>query len=327
MGDTLEYFLIDSFTKEAYSGNPASVVLLPPSPTYDDSFYLRISREFNLSETAFVAPLPSQQDDLPTYNLRWWTPSIEFPLCGHATLATAWVLFNHVLNKDQRRIRFETPMSGTLWATNVGTVSETKTKIELDFPADSVILSSLASANRTEQEERLHRAMGTLPCNSDRPVLKLLSWAKGRLCWIVEVAVEEGQTLEEVALDVKGFKELGGYVVFTHRSPTSPSSPPTSLHIVSRVLDPFEDVQEDPVTGSAHCALAPFYLAGYSSAIASSPENGPKFPTIFARQGHRSRQGTLEVEWDPRTGRCTLRGEAVQVMRGSLSVPPPRKEW
>ncbi|KAL8280437.1 hypothetical protein RQP46_007085 [Phenoliferia psychrophenolica] len=169
---------------------------------------------------AIVAP--------PHYGLRWFTPMCEFPLCGHATLASAHVLFNTSF-PNAEVIRFET-MSGTLTARKVP-----EGGLELDFPADASVADS---SHRTDElRAKLMQAIGTL--GIDGIENKVRGWAKGGIAWIIEL--DKDVPLASLALDVKGFKELEGYIIFTQ-----PSSDP-AYDIMSRVLDPVESIQEDPV--------------------------------------------------------------------------------
>lgn len=141
---SVPYHLIDAFARERFAGNPAAVVHFSSDDerAHDSQLLLKVAREFNLSETAFLRPLEAVEHEHdareggnpdPRYSLRWFTPSVEFPLCGHATLASAHALFS-TRHPDARRIRFET-MSGTLLAERLQ-----DGRVELDFPADQEIL-------------------------------------------------------------------------------------------------------------------------------------------------------------------------------------------
>jgi len=141
---TVPFHFIDAFTREPFAGNPAAVVHFSADDqrAHDSQLLLKVAREFNLSETAFLRPLEAAERDgeaaeaeasEPRYSLRWFTPSVEFPLCGHATLASAHALFS-TRHPDAARIRFET-MSGTLLAERLQ-----DGRVELDFPADQEIL-------------------------------------------------------------------------------------------------------------------------------------------------------------------------------------------
>lgn len=130
MPRTLAYSVVDAFTSTPFKGNPAAVIILPSDGAIlPDSTQQQIAAEFNLSETAFLVPQTSTQDGGATYGLRWFTPTLEVALCGHATLASARVIFASEAAANINELRFET-LSGTLVAKRVpggGT-------IELDFP-------------------------------------------------------------------------------------------------------------------------------------------------------------------------------------------------
>lgn len=156
------YQLIDAFTREPFSGNPAAVVYLEAddSRVGDATFMLNVAREYNLQETAFLVPLTAQDDgdrSVPRYSLRWFTPVQEFPLCGHATLASAHSLFS-MKHPGATRLRFDT-MSGTLEAEKLA-----DGRIELDFPADVGVLDA---ADKNESESLLAMAKAAIPDSSD----------------------------------------------------------------------------------------------------------------------------------------------------------------
>ena len=117
--DHIRYFVVDAFTDRPFSGNPAAVVPLPSWP--EDAWLQSVAMEMNLSETAFLVA----KDD--GFDLRWFTPSVEVDLCGHATLASAFILFHKDLQKDNSELKFST-RSGTLLATRQ------ENRIQLDFP-------------------------------------------------------------------------------------------------------------------------------------------------------------------------------------------------
>lgn len=151
---TLQYTIEDAFTSTPFRGNPAAVVVLPPSTIITDLLAQSIAAEFNLSETAFVAPRAADgAQHSRTFRLRWFTPKNEVPLCGHATLATARVLFADFTLAPEGSVttlRFET-LSGTLEAQKVSGT----TYIQLEFPAytlTSVDVEELEKVARTVNE-------------------------------------------------------------------------------------------------------------------------------------------------------------------------------
>lgn len=206
-------FLVDAFADVPFSGNPAAVCLLP---TLNDAAWMQsVAMEMQQSETAFVAP---RGED---YDLRWFTPTVEVDLCGHATLATAHILFS--TGRAKGRVRFFT-RSGLL------TASETATGIELDFPAE------LPTA------EPLPFSLESIPT----PV-----WTgRNRMDWVIEVPTED--QVRNLRPDFSELARLGMRgVVVTARS--------KAFDFVSRGFFPNAGINEDSVTGSAHCALAPYW--------------------------------------------------------------------
>lgn len=192
----LPYHVVDAFTSTPFTGNQAAVVLFPASsPVPPDSYHLALAREFNFSETAFLHALPDSTPSAPHYSLRWFTPLVEFPLCGHGTLASAHVLFTELEEAGEVvSVVFETTMSGTLGAKRVAGGG-----IELDFPADVQLLER--SAAEEVRERKVKEAVETLGVAGLGN--KVRGWAKGRLAWIVEL--DKDVPLESLRLNVKGF--------------------------------------------------------------------------------------------------------------------------
>ncbi|GAA5824174.1 hypothetical protein JCM3770_001190 [Rhodotorula araucariae] len=305
---TLPYQLIDAFTSTAFAGNPAAVVHFSAEDprARDAELMLAIAREYNLSETAFLVPLAPTPEDTgvahsPRYSLRWFTPTQEFPLCGHATLASAHALFT-TKHTDAQRLRFET-MSGTLHAARLD-----DGRIELDFPADKEVLQP-----RAGEDEKALLAMVE---QANASVAKAVrGFAIGRLGVVVEL--DPQFDLSHAKIDAKPLAASSRYFIFTQPAHVHF---PESAAVYSRVFDGAEDCPEDPVTGSAHCMLAPYYLSSSSpghGGIVSSPHRTAT--SFLAKQGG-PRQGELAVEWDEAEGRVTLRGRAVTVMEGTLRV-------
>jgi PhzF family phenazine biosynthesis protein len=216
---SLELFQIDAFTDKPFKGNPAAVCILPGPK--DPVWMQDVAREMNLSETAF---LYSNADG---FNLRWFTPTVEEDLCGHATLASAHILWEMGHLKRNEQARFFS-RSGLLTAELKGNW------IELDFPAEPAIPVSIP--------EDLEHALGVAPKNV----------SKNRLDYLVEV------DSEKVVRDLKpDFNRLcqipsRGFII-TSRATTG------DYDFVSRFFAPQEGIPEDPVTGSAHCCLGPFW--------------------------------------------------------------------
>ncbi|GAA6015682.1 hypothetical protein JCM10207_008171 [Rhodosporidiobolus poonsookiae] len=310
----LPYRIIDAFTSSPYSGNPAAVVLFSSaddSRSADPEYMVKVSREFALSETAFLVPqtpvrespvrtaslVPqSSADSTPNYGLRWFTPTVEFPLCGHATLASSHFLFTEQ-HPDATRLQFET-MSGTLYASKLA-----GGRIELDFPADVRTADAVHATEEDKLRGRLQQVDAALAA-------AVVGVARGKLGWIIELS--QDFALEKMEIDPSPLRDLPGYFMFTQSAKTQHAG----YDIYTRVLDPVEADPEDAVTGSAHCMLAPYWLTSASSRL-PNPEQSVQSKTLRAKQGGR-RQGSLEAEWDVEAGRVKLRGSAVTVAEGRL---------
>lgn len=215
----LPLFHVDAFTDRPFAGNPAAVCLLP---SWKANGWLQdVARELNLSETAFLVQIADG------FDLRWFTPKAEVDLCGHATLASAHVLWQQGVVKSGEEIRFST-RSGILKAVRMGDA------IELDFP--------LEPDEPADPPANLLPALGV----SARYV------GKNRFDYVVEV--ESEQVLRQVTPDFKllGMIPCRGVIV------TSRSADP-QFDFASRAFFPRLGVDEDPVCGSAHCCLGPFW--------------------------------------------------------------------
>lgn len=210
-------FQVDAFTSSLFRGNPAAVCIL--DDWIDDLLLQSIAAENNLSETAFIV----KNEDI--FELRWFTPTTEVTLCGHATLAAAFVLFN-VYQHPEESVHFQTRKRGRLTVTSRGDL------LEMDFPAISVFNQS--------PPRGLVRALGIEPLEiygSDEDLLVIL---------------DSEQTVRRVNPD---FNLLGQVdcrgVIITARG--------EKCDFVSRFFGPRVGISEDPVTGSAHCVLTPYW--------------------------------------------------------------------
>jgi len=215
-------FVVDAFTDRAFGGNPAAVCIL--DEPRDDGWRRDVAREMNLSETAF---LEKRADG--SYTLRWFTPAVEVDLCGHATLASAHILWETGEMAAGETARFHT-RSGVLSAVKRGDW------IEMDFPAEP---EKPAAA-----PPELVEALGATPVYTGR----------NRFDYLVEVADE--RIVRELVPDMSRLKKVAMRgVILTSRSST------TGFDFVSRFFAPAVGVDEDPVTGSAHCCLGPYWGA------------------------------------------------------------------
>ena len=267
MPQPVPLYQVDAFTDRPFRGNPAAVCVLDHPA--DESWMQSVAMEMNLSETAFVCPEDRR------YRLRWFTPATEVRLCGHATLASAHILWTTGRVPAGERIEFNT-LSGVL------TVERHGTSITLDFPADT--------ATAIDAPEKLFEALG-IP----KPVAVL----RGRTDIIVRLA-----SATELRLLQPDFRLLGrvpdirGVIV-------TAASDSDDFDFMSRFFAPAVGVDEDPVTGSAHCLLGPYWSAQLGR------------EELRAYQAS-ARGGALRLRM--RGERIHIGGEAVTVSEGILHV-------
>jgi PhzF family phenazine biosynthesis protein len=260
---TVPCFHVDAFASAPFRGNPAAVCLL--ARARPQRWLQAVAAEMNLSETAFVVPRARG------FGLRWFTPRVEVDLCGHATLAAAHVLWHERVAPTATELRFAT-RSGELRATRRGEC------IELDFPARPAL--------PVRPPAGLARALGAQPVAVAKNVDDLL----------VELATADA--VRALTPDLAALRRLPVRgVIATARGDTR------RHHIVSRFFGPAVGVDEDPVTGSAHCALAPWWA--------------PRLGRTTLRAFQASARGG-EVECELVGDRVLLRGAAVTVLRGEL---------
>lgn len=254
---------VDAFADRPFTGNPAAVV--PLEAWLPDDLLQAIAEENNLAETAFTVPATDGKAD---YDLRWFTPTTEVALCGHATLASGSVLL------DGDEIRFRTRKAGIL------TVRRHGNTLELDLPA--TLCSPADDAALTE-------ALGT-------PAEVFASYRGAEATSIVLLADEAA--VRTCAPDMRALRGIELMAIVT-----APADPGRSYEVVSRVFVPAWGVDEDPVTGSAHAALAPFW----------AERLGRERFTAF----QASRRGGL-VECRVEGDRAILGGRCVKVIEGTL---------
>ncbi|VAX24156.1 Phenazine biosynthesis protein PhzF like [hydrothermal vent metagenome] len=260
----VKIFGVDAFTSKPFSGNPAAVCLLTESVT--DDWMQSVAMEMNLSETAFVEKVNDGE-----YNLRWFTPKVEVDLCGHATLASAHILWETGECRADRII-FNTK-SGQL------TAVRSDGHIELDFPQ--------------VQPEPASAPTGLL---EGLGVKESVNVMKAGPDFLVELGFEN-----EIKKLKPDFARLGSIdmrtVVVTARGGD------TDIDFVSRVFAPSAGIDEDPVTGSTHCALGPYW-------------SGKMDKKEFKARQISKRGGEIGVKL--KGGRAILSGKAVTVWAGSL---------
>jgi len=257
-------FQVDAFADRPFAGNPAGVCVLErPAP---EKWMQVVAAEMNVAETAFLV---RREDGV--FDLRWFTPTVEVDLCGHATLASAHILWEEKHISAAVGAHFQTK-SGPLRAWREGPA------IRMDFPSEPVV--------QAEPPASLADALGVS-----------FSYAgKNRMDWLVEVADEEA--VRAVRPELRPLAALGVRgVIVTARSASS------ERDFVSRFFAPAAGVDEDPVTGSAHCALAPYWAAKLGK------------PALVGYQAS-TRGGTVQctVAGD----RVVLGGTAITVLRAKL---------
>jgi predicted PhzF superfamily epimerase YddE/YHI9 len=258
--------VVDAFTDRPFSGNPAAVCVLEAPRS--EPWMQDVAREMNLSETAFLAPRGDG------WSLRWFTPVREVALCGHATLASAHVLWTEDRAAPDSVLRFHTE-SGLLTACRRGDW------IELDFPA--------TPAPETAPPDGLAEALGT----GFRFV------GRSAFDYLVEVDTEE--TVRGLDPNLSALAEVSsrGFLV------TARAGAASGFDFVSRCFFPDLGIPEDPVTGSAHCALGPHWSARLGKTEMLACQASP-------------RGGTVRVRME--NDRVVLGGQAVTVLRSELAA-------
>lgn len=269
---TIPLAVVDAFTDVPFGGNPAAVCLLPDAaPWPSDAWLQNVAREMNLSETAFLKPREGRE-----YELRWFTPAVEVALCGHATLAAAHVLWESEAAKSAQ-LTFSTRKSGPLAALRAASG-----EIELDFPAQP----ATACAAPYGLLDALGAKAGAVARNDDDFLVEVPTAADVRTLTPNFAALAQ--------TDCRG-------VIVTAASDDS------RYDFVSRFFAPRAGVNEDPVTGSAHCCLAVWW--------------GERFgKTELTGFQASERGGAVRVRHDGT--RVKLIGRAVTVTRGELLVRP-----
>jgi len=260
----IRLYQLDAFTDRLFAGNPAAICPLDEWP--EDGTLQAIAAENNLSETAFFVP------EGDGYRLRWFTPHAEVDLCGHATLASAWVLF-HRLDAEGPAVRFET-RSGSL------TVVRRDDDLVMDFPA--------RPAHPKEAPRALVEGVGATPVGV---------YAAPRDYLLLYEREEDVRRLCPDFTRLRGLDRLGVIV----------TAPGNGTDFVSRFFAPSVGVPEDPVTGSAHCTLAPFW----------ADRLGVGEHWMSALQVSR-RGGTLAVR--VRGDRVEIGGTACLYLEGTIEV-------
>lgn len=255
-------YQIDAFTDKLFGGNPAAVIPLDTWP--DDALMQSIALENNLAETAYVVP---EGDD---FRIRWFTPAMEVDLCGHATLAAAYLMFNELAYPDDT-IRFQS-RSGWLYVHRHGTW------LTLDFPADKLSPLEITGAMKR--------------CTT----ANILEAYQGKSDFMF--VLSDQKTVKDSHFDLHSIAALGNRgVIFTSEG--------TGVDFVSRFFAPAYGIPEDPVTGSAHTTLTPYWATRLGKKKLVAKQVSP-------------RGGDLKCELSG--DRVLISGQAVLFMKGELRL-------
>jgi PhzF family phenazine biosynthesis protein len=280
---------VDAFTDEAFSGNPAAVCLLPPPS--NDAWKQALAAEMNLSETCFVERAEGSAraggakvaDGIASdcvFQLRWFTPKAEVPLCGHATLASAHALWEEGIISPTEEIGFDT-LSGRLRA------QLDPDGITLNFPA--------MTAYPSEVPAEVAAAIG----------VRIVAYGESKTKLLVEL--ESEAAVRGLAPDMGAIVRLPKEGVIVTARADAAAAGKKAADFVSRFFAPKLGVAEDPVTGSSHCVLGPWWAEKLGKT------------DFYARQVS-ARGGAMQVRLEK--DRVYLTGRAVTVTRGTLSVEP-----
>lgn len=257
---SMKYFIVEAFTDKLYSGNPAGVCLL--DEWLEPEKMQKIAGENNLPETAFIVKEPEG------WRIRWFTPAFEIDLCGHATLASGFVVLTQ-LEKDADRVYFNS-QSGQLC------VERYNDRFMLDFPSRPPV--------PIEIDPLLEKALGVpvLECHLSRDMI---------------IVVPDAQSVKNMTPDFDIMRQVKGCMGFV------PTAKGDDCDFVSRYFDPNDAIIEDPVTGSAHCTLIPFWKERLGK-------------TQFVARQLSKREGTLYCSDEGE--RVRIAGNAVLYLSGEL---------
>lgn len=260
----LPIYQVDAFTDRAFTGNPAAV--MPLESWLPDEVLQRIAAENNIAETAFFIPKGDE------FHIRWFTPTVEVELCGHATLASAYVITRY-LQPERQEMTFDS-LSGPLIVRRDGE------RLSLDFPRLPI----------RPAHEKIDLIAG---CISHRPDTAFVSDE-----YIAYFAVfADEQTVRDIKPDFLAMMQLDKDIVVT--------APGDKVDFVSRFFAPLHGIPEDPVTGSMHCALTPYWAQRLGK-------------TRFHARQVSARSGDLWIELQDK--RVILSGYGVPVLKGMMTI-------
>ncbi len=265
---TIKLYQVDAFSDSVFKGNPAAVCIL--DEWLEDELMQNIAAENNLAETAFAVRV---EDD---YELRWFTPAVEVELCGHATLATAHVLFNYYAHPSDK-INFRSRRSGVL------VVEKHNDGLTLDFPADTLA--------QVSTPEELTAALGEKPTETYR----------GKTDYLL--IYSSPQQILNLTPDMRSLANIEARGVIV-------SAPGQEVDFVSRFFGPRVGVDEDPVTGSAHTTLTPYWSQRLGKQVLTAKQ--------LSKRGGDLTVSLLE-------NRVLITGKAVTYLTGEIEVGPDKR--
>ena len=290
-GRTQRIYIVDSFARGPFSGNPAAVCIYEDADLYTDVVLQKMAAEMNLSETCFAYPLKTARG---RYSLRWFTPTTEVPLCGHGTLATAHVLFFELGVDDVTELTFETQR---------GDLTVQKSTVEpgslvMDFPQGAPSKVSCA----LELTSQILAAVGL--SSDDASVLEVWQCNRTRKLTLI---IDSAAAIPKLSPDMNAimavqFPEswiVKGIIV------ASDQACPSEFDFVSRYFAPLNGIPEDPVTGSAHTVLA----------VVFGKRLGKTNMMGFQQS---ARGGQVGVELVAKNSRVKLYGKAITMLEGAM---------
>lgn len=252
---SLPLYIVDAFSDQPFGGNPAAVVPLESWP--EDQVLQNIAMEHNLSETAFFVPSQdeSAKDGAADFEIRWFTPTVEVPLCGHATLASSHVIFQHMgFAKDT--LRLKTRERGTLTLTQAGQAGDTA--YTMDLPA--------AEQTATPLDPSMAKSLG----------LTVLEAYEGGFLMLV---LPSAEAVARYQPDFDAIAATGKELIITATGGTAEFA---DFDFVSRMFAPTIGIDEDPVTGAAHAQLTPYWALTLQKTELKAAQIGPRSGKLTA---------------------------------------------
>ncbi|QDU32003.1 putative isomerase YddE [Poriferisphaera corsica] len=235
---SLPLYQVDAFTQTPFAGNPAAVCVLPEkerSPSHiNDAWMQNLAAEMNLSETAFLQPL--SRDSQNQFLIRWFTPAAEVELCGHATLASAHILYQTERHPEHQPLHFQTLHAGQLTCSLT-----THNQILMDFPAD------------TPQPLPIDQLPSELITHLNITSAEIVNAFKNS--WDILLELKSESLVRNLTPNFHALAQFASRGIAV----TAAADPNTDYDFVSRFFAPALRINEDPVTGSLHCVLAPYW--------------------------------------------------------------------